>query len=221
MALNPYTLNHLYEKGILDYVPTDLAVGAPVVQMNAPMTPYLNSAMQGNLYQNSINGSDMFTPTFTPHPEISPSQNLNYNQGSYGFAGSMSNAGGLNTFLGNGIGRNNNSSIANTFGFNIGSNSNAGVYNSFFGNGTGDQYNGGGLNTFGGFSDTQNSIKSGAYKTMAVINNTPKFLLGLLAGGLGLGAIMYGFKRGKKPPKTPHTSFLSKLNPLNWFKKKK
>lgn len=210
MALNPYTLNHLYEKGILDYVPTDLGITVPVNYSTA--NPYMNMATQGALYQNAINGTDTFTL----------GSNVNYNGGYTSQIGSMSNAGGLNSFIGNGIGTNNNSSILNSFGFNpnIGTNSNAGVSNSFIGNGIGQNYNGGGLKIFGGFGDTQNGIQSGLYKTAAIINNTPKLILGLIAGGIGALGIMAAFKRGKKPPKVSNSSFLSKLNILNRFKKK-
>ena len=215
MALNPYTLNHLYEKGILDYVPADLAVNIPLSPLPAMSNPYMDMAMQGGLYQNSISGADSFT-----------SMNNNFGvqpiTGTYNGIGSMSNAGGMNTFLGNGVGVQNNSSISNTFGFNsnIGVNSNAGFYNSFAGNGVGEQYQGGGMNIFGGFADTKNNIKSGFYKTAAIVNNTPRVVLGLLASAIGIGGIMLAFKKGKKPPKTQNTSFLSKLNPLNWIKKK-
>ena len=210
MALNPYTLNHLYEKGILDYVPTDLGANVglnlPVSPTYSMTNPYLDMATQGGLYQRAINTGDSFTPINT-----------------YNGIGSMSNAGGFNTFFGNGVGASNNSSIANTFGFNnnIGSNSNAGIYNSFIGNGVGDNYNGGGFKIFGGFADTQNNLQSGAYKTMAIINNTPRFVLGLIAGAIGVGSLMIMFKKGKKPDKKTQKSFLSKLNPFNWFKKTK
>ena len=214
MALNPYTLNHLYEKGILEYVPTDLGVNIPLSPLAAMSNPYMDMAMQGGLYQGAINSTDTFTPM--NNYGVQPIA------GTYNGIGSMSNTGVMNTFLGNGVGVQNNSSISNTFGFNsnIGSNSNAGFYNSFTGNSVGEQHPGGGMNILGGFTDTKNNIKSGFYKTAAVVNNTPKVVLGLLASAIGAGGIMLAFKRGKKPPKTQNTSFLSKLNPLNWRKKK-
>ncbi len=49
---NPYTLNHLYSQGILDYVPYDLCGGAVVSPMNGMQNPYINAAQQGALYQN-------------------------------------------------------------------------------------------------------------------------------------------------------------------------
>jgi len=216
MALNPYTLNHLYEKGILEYVPTDLGISIPLAPMQPMSNPYLDLAIQGNLYQNSVSGTDTFTSL---NNNIS-TQSINNN---YNGIGSMSNAGGINSFIGNGIGAQNNSSIPNNFGFNntIGKNSNAGFYNSFMGNGVGEQHRGeGGIKVLGNFSDVENGLKGGINKGAAIINNTPKVLLGLLAGAIGTIGIMSAFKKGKKPPKTGN-SFIAKCNPLNWFKKKK
>lgn len=52
MSVNPYTLNNLYSQGILDYAPLELCNGTNVSAMNGLQNPYLNSAMQGSLYQN-------------------------------------------------------------------------------------------------------------------------------------------------------------------------
>lgn len=60
MAINPYTLNNLYNQGILDYAPYDLCNGGiNVNSLDGMQNPYLNAAMQGNLYRNS-NISDSF-----------------------------------------------------------------------------------------------------------------------------------------------------------------
>ena len=202
MALNPYTLNHLYEKGILEYVPTDLGVNIPMGTLNTPTNPYFDMAKQGGLYQSAINGNDTFTHGVNNFVAYGANgANITTPQ-----IGSQSNTGGLNTFLGYNVGTQSNNTTANTLGF---------------GNGIGEQYQGGGLNIFGGFTDTQNGIRNGFNKTAQIINNTPRFILGLLAGAIGIGGIMMAFKKGKKPAKTPHTSFLSKLNPINWFKKNK
>lgn len=223
MAINPYTLNHLYQNGILDYVPTDLMMGTPVGSVLTPMNnPYMNMAQQGALYQN-YGAADSFhssyTPGYAPNNYQSVSTPANYHVGLNNYngynngmvqIGAKSNAGGLNTFNGYGIGAYNNNGIANSFGEDgsIGSRSNTG-----------------GLNTFGGFSDVQNNINGGVNKVSSFINNTPKIILGLLAGTIGVIGIAALFKRGKKPAKTGgagnNTSFWSKLNPMNWFRKNK
>ena len=219
MAVNPYTLNHLYQNGILDYVPTDLMMGTPVGSILTPMNnPYMNMAQQGALYQNHGIATDSFhssyTPAYTPNDYQSVSSSANayvganryngYNNGMVQI-GARSNAGGLNTFNGYGVGSRNNNGIGSAVG----------EYGNF-----GIQTNAGGLNTYGGFTDTQNNISSGIDKVSNALNNTPKLLLGLAAATIGVIGLASLFKGGKKPPKTTGTSFWSKLNPVNWFKKK-
>ena len=221
MAVNPYTLNHLYQNGILDYVPTDLMMPSPVGSMLSPMSnPYMNMAQQGALYQNYGMGTDSFhssfTPAYTPnnYQSVSSSANSyiganNYNGYHNGMVqiGARSNAGGLNTFNGYNIGNRNNNGLGSAIG----------EYGNF-----GMQTNAGGLNTFGGFSDTQNNLSNGFNKAAAVVNNTPRLVLGLIAGTIGVIGLASLFKRGRKPAKTSgNTSFFSKLNPMNWFKKNK
>lgn len=61
MAVNPFTLNSLYNQGIIDYTPYDLCNGGMYPGMyGAGMNPYMQSAMQGNLYQNYGTGQDGF-----------------------------------------------------------------------------------------------------------------------------------------------------------------
>ena len=52
MSVNSFTLNNLYNQGILDYVPFELCNGSNVSLMNGMQNPYLQSAQQGALYQN-------------------------------------------------------------------------------------------------------------------------------------------------------------------------
>ena len=52
MAINPYTLNKLYQNGILDYVPTELLMGTPMGTFTPMSNPYIDMAKQGGLYQN-------------------------------------------------------------------------------------------------------------------------------------------------------------------------
>ena len=50
MSISQYTLETLYNNGAIDYVPYDLMMPMPSVQMNA--NQYMNAASQGNLYAN-------------------------------------------------------------------------------------------------------------------------------------------------------------------------
>ena len=216
MAVNPYTLNHLYQNGILDYVPTDLLMGTPVGSVLTPMNnPYMNMAQQGALYQNYGVAQDSFHSSFTPAYTPNDYQSVSNSANSYV---------GLNNY----IGRNN--------GFvQIGANSNAGRINTFNGYGAdgvnaigaygnvGAQPNAGGINAYGSYSDVKNGINGGINKISSVVNNTPKLILGLIAGTIGVIGIAALFKRGKKPAKTTggNSSLWSKLNPLNLFKKNK
>ena len=62
MAINPYTLNNLYNYGILDYAPYELCNGGVnVSSMNGMQNPYLSNAMQGTLFQQYGSQADSFT----------------------------------------------------------------------------------------------------------------------------------------------------------------
>ena len=204
MALNPYTLYHLYEKGILPYVPEDLMSGVPVAPMGSISNPYLELAQQGGLYRNHGMHNDTFQMNGGVHSPYSNSYTnpvLSQPQ-----IGSMSQAGGMNTF--NGVG--------------VGAYSQAGGMNAFNGVGIGAYSQAdAGMNAYGGlFGGAGNGISNGYSKTVSVINRTPKFVLGLAALLIGALGIKHAFRGGKK---AAHKSgFLSKLNPLNWnlFKKK-
>jgi len=204
MAVNPYTLAHLCDKGILD--------GADIAMLNAPTMPimpignqYLDMAMQGNLYQNSGMGYDSFHSSYSPAytPSYPNTITTNGYNGMPAAIGSMSNAGGMNAFNGYGVGVYNNNNTLTAFG-----------EDGF----TGSQSAAGGLNAFGGFSDTQNNISSGFNKTMSAIDRTPKAIWGLLAGAIGITGIALMFKRGKKPDLTNESSNL--LTKLKFWKKK-
>ena len=193
MALNPYTLYNLYEKGILEYVPTDLMMGTPMGAMMPMSNPYLDMAKQGGLYQNHGTYSDSFQMNngmyYGTNGAVNPYVIQNGTNGTAAI-GSKSNTGIYNTFNGYGIGTQNVNSVADSFGFNNinGVQSNSGIMNSFgFSN--------------SGFLD----------KTVSIISSTPKIVLGIIAGGIGIAGLMAAFKRGKKPTKTNKKSFLSKL----------
>lgn len=152
MAVNPYTLNHLYNNGILDYVPYDLTGGVNVSSLNGMQNPYMMSAMQGALYQNYGRTADSF------------GSNLN-GQG-YGI---QPNA-GLNGFGIQGIGRHSQAGI-NGFGLQgIGTNSQAGI-NGFGGGfgGLGQDVSNGVKNTasfLGGLPNTIKGIAAAAIITL-------------------------------------------------------
>ncbi len=59
MTIDPFTLNSLYGQGIIDYVPYDL--GVTPTPVSGITNPYLQSAMQGNLYQTHGTINDTFT----------------------------------------------------------------------------------------------------------------------------------------------------------------
>ena len=231
MALNPYTLNHLYQNGILDYVPTDLINTMPSPGLLSMNNPYLDMAKQGMLYQNSGLTQDSFAQSQyqsvgTNYGAALGSNNgtsaYNYNgqNGAVVTTGSMSNTGGMSAFNGIGIGRYNSNSIASSMGENgiVGTLSNAGGLNAFNGYNIGTQSSSGGINAFGGFTNNQNGFS----KSISIIERTPKLLLGVIAGIIGTTGIIFAFKRCKKPVKTTQNkSFLSKMNPFNWFKTKK
>lgn len=215
MALNPYTLYNLYDKGILECVPTDLLAPTPMGAMMPMNNPYLDMAKQGGLYHNHGSQADSFQISGVQSPYVQNYQTYG-NIGNSIQTGSMSPAGGLNTFNGVGIGGANPHTTAGAFGFNntTGVYNQAGGLNTFNGIGIGSQSPAGGMNTFGGFADTRNSVANGFNKTMSIINNTPKLILGIIGGAIGLWALTAAFKRGKKPSKIK--GFLSHMNPKNW-----
>lgn len=198
MALNPYTLYHLYDKGILDSVPMDLVTDSPVGAMMPMSNPYLDMAQQGGLYQNYGMYNDSFSHTGVSSPYSSSIVNpVPYSAP----IGSLSQAGGMNTFDGVGIGAYNLSGGMNTFnGVGIGALSQAG-----------------GENMFGGLPNVQNNITNGYYQTRSILDRTPKIILGLGAVALMFIALKKGFGRvSAKKPKTNNSGFLTKLNPMNW-----
>lgn len=101
MAVSPYTLNNLYNQGIIDYVPYDL-VNTNIGGMSAQA--YMNSAMQGAMYQNHGMMQDQFTPTQTySNPQVSALGGLNNNIVSNNPEAGMNGFGGINgnTFFNN------------------------------------------------------------------------------------------------------------------------
>ena len=171
MAVNPYTLNSLYQHGIIDYVDPELCAGqvAAPIAMNNPYANYINTAMQGNLYQNYGTQSDSFNYT----------GNNIYNSGAIG---SKSEAFSNMMFGDKSIGTRNNSDVLGMGDPSIGA-----------------YYQGGFESAHGGFSDVKNNIYGGAAKATSIYNSVPDWLKGVLAVGIGILGIKMLFKgKGKK-----------------------
>lgn len=211
MAINPYTLNGLYQKGILDYVDPDLCVGMAAAPMSSMQNPYanlkaqsyMNNAMQGNLYKSHGSQGDSFT------------FNGGNNPYAYQGVGSASNS-FTNMFGQTGVGTNYQGSALGFGDPSVGSQATIGIASSFGDPTVGGYYQGGGENAYGGFGDLKNNVSGGMAKATALYNNTPPLLKGLAAIGIGILGVKMLFRgKGKKG------GFLSKLNPLNWLSKTK
>ena len=187
-----YSLQNLYNQGILDYVPAELASSQNVSSLAGMQNPYLNMAAQGNLYQTAGMTPDSFSYSGTNlgfQDGTAGHLNAGYVGGSYnnGFANAGMNAlGGIN----GSIGMNNSQAGMNGLG---GVNGNILTNNSQAG-----------INGFGG----------GFGKLGQTVANTPNIIKGLIAGGIIIGTTMLCLKKGKKAPakvQPQNTSFLSKL----------
>ena len=97
-------------------------------------------------------------------------------------------------------------------------NSSAGVSSMFGEKGIGNQSNINQETIHGGFSNVKNDVTQGFNKASAVYSSTPNIVKGMIAAGLILLTTIGMFKFGGKKN---GTSFWSKLNPVNWFKKTK
>lgn len=174
MAINANTLNNLYNQGILDYVPYDLIGNGGLSTLTPAQNPYLNTAMQGQLYQTHGYGNDSFTksPNYTQNVEIGSSSNAGVNGFGLNGIGSQSNA-GLNGFGIGGIG----TASASGLGF-----------QSEQGIGTESQ---GGMNAFGGVGD----VKNGFNKVTGAIQNAPNLVKGLIAGTIAVGTLAFCLKK--------------------------
>lgn len=187
-----YSLQNLYNQGILDYVPAELASTQNVSSLTGMQNPYLNMAAQGNLFQTAGMNPDSFSYSGTNlgfQDGTAGHLNAGYVGGSYnnGFANAGLNAlGGIN----GSIGMNNSQAGMNGFG---------GVSGNILTNNSPA-----GRNGFGG----------GFGKLGQTVANTPNIIKGLIAGGIIIGTTMLCLKKGKKAPvkvQSQNTSFLSKL----------
>lgn len=112
-GLNPYTMNNLYNQGIIDYVPLDTA--SPFLHTGG-VNPYLSSAMSGAMYQNWGNSNDTFSSNRLPYgtEPIGSCSRAGLNGFSLDGTGTYSRA-GLNGFGEEGVGVNCNAGM-NAFG---------------------------------------------------------------------------------------------------------
>lgn len=223
MAINPYTLQCLYEKGILDYVPQDLMGGAPIAALNTTgANPYLQMAAQGGLYQNYNTCQDSFTHS-SDYISGSATPGIYRNNDGYNNMqlGSKAQTTPFSPYIQPGVG------TRYGYGVNFGTynNQNAlGINN----DGAYNRQNALGLNDadlMQGYNTVTNGFSNGIRTASSTYNSLPKFVKDITAVGIALLGIIYLFKRGKKPNTntsiTKTNSFLSKLNPKNWklFKK--
>ena len=217
MSVNPYTLQCLYEKGILDYVPYDLMGGVPMGTMSSTgINPYMQMAAQGGLYQNYGAGHDSFTHS-SDYISASATPGIYSNYGGYNniqagslsqtspIAGYTSNGIGMRGGYGSGIGAYNNQNA-------LGINGDIGAYN---------RQNILGLDS--SLNDVSSGVSSGFRTASSAFNSTPKIVKDVLAAGIAILGVMLLIKKAKKPKATNSqtTSFISKMNPKNWkiFKK--
>ena len=245
MAINQFTLNNLYSKGILDYVPYDLYTTAPVGSMQALKNPYTNVVSDyKNILGNNIQalGADTFVSGSSGDSGSFVGNNVGYSYGNngvvttgtYGGDSFQSSAGmngfglagigthsqaGLNGFGNNGIGIQSSAGMngLGIIGFNA--DSNAGV-NGFGNQNIGAESNAG-INAFGGgFGKLGDMVSNGTKNAFSAVESAPTVLKGLVAGTIVFATLYSCLKRGKKPKVTQKPSFWAKLNPKNWFKKK-
>ncbi len=223
MTINPYVLNSLYNQGIIDCVPMDLCTVSPMTQSGVMETAGLSTMPQiGNIKQN-ITGSQIINQN-TYNSTQTGSQYLD-----------TAMKGEMYGYYGNSY----DSFVRSSNNYNQQSNvSTAKNKMSRLDNGIGSEYNGAnaayGINNGVGIGidhermandlDGQNlrvSIKQAAASAKESVMNSHPAVKGLLSIGIIGGTILLLLKGKKKPAVQPqtNTSFWSKLNPKNWFRK--
>lgn len=230
-SMNTYTLDKLYEHGIINYTPYEVLFSAAAPNAYSMTNPYLDMAAQAGLYQRHGANPDTFSYSGSAgsgfslngmeNSMVNPYSSLaSQYKGLNSFAASNTygNMGSMGGFGNQSIGSYSRSGL-DSLGFNgsVGTNSSAAL-NAGFGEG--------GIGTSSA-SNMSNALGLGAagQRISSGLSNTAQSLLSsnIFKGLIGLGILLIGGKmlfKGKKAPKnTAKTSFLSKLNPLNWFKK--
>ena len=208
MTVNPYTLNSLYNQGIIDCIPYDICMPMPATQSgimemglgtiganqnyNTQMgSQYLDMAKKGDMYDYYGNSTDSFVHSYGANTK------------------QQENSSGIKQMFGirNGIGREYN--VANAaYGLN---------------NGVGSEVDYERMANDKDGQDFRQSITNAASKAKESVLNSNSIGKGLLAT-LGIVATLILVIKGCKKPKASATqiqssSFWSKLNPINWFKK--
>ncbi len=220
--MNPYTLDRLYANGIIDFTPYEVLYSPAAPNAYSMTNPYLNMAAQAGLYQKSITAGDSFNSSNMNFYGNSSMNNMDYSMHNP-YSSLVSQFKGINSIAagnayGNmGIGSMSQAGGMNSLGFNgsIGTNSTAAMNAGLGEAGIGVQNTGVATNALGGFGSIGNKISSALSSDSGMSGYVKRALIGL--GTIIVGAIIL-FK-GKKKPQKQTTSILSKLNPLNWFKK--
>lgn len=182
MTIDPFTLNNLYGQGIIDYVPYDLGI-TPSASYGM-QNPYLQSAMQGQLYRTQGTVNDSFVKSAGMNGFGVSGYGNGYSAGMNGFGEQNighTASGGLNGFGEQGIG----------------GESNAGV------NGFG-----------GGLGNLSADFSNGLEKTVSFFDRIPTFVKGLISGVIVVGTIAYCLKGKKKlpEPKTSFWTKMNPVN---------
>ena len=186
MTINPYILNGLYQKGIIDYVPMDLGFAPNVSSMNYVSTDaYMKSAMQGAMYQNYGYASDSYT------------RNFNQQIGTHSAAAD-------NALSLQGIGGSADTRYAAYGDPRIGTHA-PNTMNALGFSDVNSQYNVAD-NALGGFSDVKGSFN----QAMTAFHNTPTIVKGIVSTLIGIGGLYLFLRKGKKP-KEAKPSLLSRL----------
>ncbi len=185
--MNQYTLQNLYNKGIIDYVPLELTAPTPAGGMTPMRNPYLDMAAQAGLYRNYGAGGDSFSYSGNNYAG-------NYSNQTGSQSNSFSNMFGLNGVGKNytgGTGMYGNQGIGGNYTGGTGMNGSQGI---------GAQSQAGGVNMFGGFNDVQKTFSNGLQNGAAWYANTPNIIKGLIATALIIGGLAACFRGKKKPP---------------------
>ena len=194
MAISQYTLTDLYNKGLIDYVPSDLCYTPAMTTMSPAVNPYLSMAQTGNLYQKYGSSGDTFS-----------TQAIGNNNNRWaGWAYNTTETGSQSN------------NFQNMFGFD----GTGSQYMGDAGQNTGSLNQMTVASMHGGFGDVKRNLSEGVDK----LSSIPKAVVNIASAIILFGTGYLLLRRGKKPkvPQEAKTGFnWSKLNPLNWFRKSK
>lgn len=221
MAINSFTLNNLYNNGILDYVPYELCSTSPISNMQPLQNPYSNLVAEEKGNFQSYN-NDTFSKNNNSY-----NQNLNFSQNNQGVMTSGMYGGDsfFNNSLYSGSMEQNNNGLFSTTNPSYQTIPGLGLVGQNGDNGLGliKDFQGNNINTLNNPPQSMMNLNTNLTNHMknatSFINQTPNFVKGLISGTLLLGTLLFCLKRGKKAPTQTQKSFWSKLNPMNLLKK--